>query len=149
MSAVKMLQTHLTRVKLEHAEREAAMLERYKALQAECDALRHDYDIAREELSLCWAYVDQLKRGSTLKALYEERDDWKALVASIQEDRQRLIRENRRLRHEEDDDDHEPPTPPPPRERQPAPAERQRRSLFAPWRKRSRSNFVAGASLVV
>lgn len=73
---VRRLQQYLVQVKLEAAEREAAQFERYKVLEAECSRLRQEYELAREELSLCWAFVDHLKKENTLKWRCEERDDW-------------------------------------------------------------------------
>ena len=93
-----MLQRHLAKVKLSHAEREHELVEQLRAKEEECAAMRADYEIARDELQLCWSFVDQLKKENTLKWRCEERDDWKALVTSIQEDRARLLRENATLR---------------------------------------------------
>ena len=128
MSAVAMLQTHLTKVKLEHAEREAALVLRLRKAEAESASLRDELEAAADELQLCWAHVDQLKLENSTKWHVEERDDWRALVTSVQADRTRLQRANAALREEvrraggvvpgdlddaSDGDDRPPPPPPP------------------------------------
>lgn len=98
--ALEFLQQHLTRVKLEHAEREASLVRRLEQSEEEQARLRDELDVAGDELELCWAHVEQLKLENTTKHQIEERDDWRALVSSVQEDRTRLQRENARLRDE-------------------------------------------------
>ena len=110
--AVQALQQHLVKVKMAHAQREHDLVEKVRELEAECARVKAEYDVAKDELQLCWSFVDQLKRENTLKWRCEERDDWKALVRSIQEDRQQLLQENASLRRrlgdgDEDDDDEE------------------------------------------
>jgi len=97
---VKKLQEHLVHVKLKFAERELELLSRCKAAEDEVAQLQAEMEIAKDELQLCWSYVHQLKKENAVKFRFEERDDWKALVHSIQEDRQRLRRENKRLRQQ-------------------------------------------------
>ena len=97
MDGVKALQKHLVRVKLEHAEREAALERTVAELKGENDQLKAALDDAADELDLCWAHVHQLRLETTTKFQVEERDDWRALVRSVQEDRQRLQQENARL----------------------------------------------------
>ncbi|KAJ8602993.1 hypothetical protein CTAYLR_001514 [Chrysophaeum taylorii] len=145
MTALKMLQSHLVRVKLQAAEREAELIDRQKALEQECARLRAEYDIAKDELKLCWAYVAQLKLENSQKWRIEERNDWKALVASIQDDRRRLRAENGRLRRrceeikEEDDDAHHeeenpPPPPLPPLSPKTSPSQPEQQQRFL-WRR--------------
>jgi len=97
MDGVTALQKHLVRVKLEHAEREAALERTVAELKGENDELKAALDDAADELDLCWAHVHQLRLETTTKFQVEERDDWRALVRSVQEDRQRLQQENARL----------------------------------------------------
>lgn len=93
-----MLQRHLVSTKLGFAKKEHELLEKLRERESECEQLKADYEIARDELQLCWSYVDQMKKENTLKWRCEERDDWRALVTSLQQDRQRLLRENATLR---------------------------------------------------
>ena len=97
MDGVTALQKHLVRVKLEHAEREAALERTVAELKGENDELKAALDDAADELDLCWAHVHQLRLETTTKFQVEERDDWRALVRSVQEDRQRLQQENARM----------------------------------------------------
>ena len=97
MDAVTALQKHLVRIKLEHAEREASLERGVAELKGEKDELKAALDDAVDELDLCWAHVHQLKLETTTKFQVEERDDWRALVRSVQEDRRRLQQENVRL----------------------------------------------------
>ena len=126
-SAVEMLQTHLTKVKLEHAERESSLVSRLRKAEEESARLRVELDAAGDELELCWAHVDQMRLEQSKKWRIEERDDWRALVQSVQQDRTRLQRENAALRSEvrrlggdlpveagDDDDVAGTPLPPPP-----------------------------------
>lgn len=92
-----MLQAHLAKVKLAHAEREAALKEELASSERARRKLEGDLASAADELELCWAHVDQLKLETTNKWHIEERDDWRALTASVQEDRTKLQRENARL----------------------------------------------------
>eukprot|EP00635_Sarcinochrysidales_sp_CCMP3193_P012900 CAMPEP_0118911190 /NCGR_PEP_ID=MMETSP1166-20130328/12995_1 /TAXON_ID=1104430 /ORGANISM="Chrysoreinhardia sp, Strain CCMP3193" /LENGTH=158 /DNA_ID=CAMNT_0006850667 /DNA_START=82 /DNA_END=554 /DNA_ORIENTATION=+ len=117
--AVELLQKHLVKVKMACAQREHELLERIRLCDEQKAQLEADYEIAKEELQLCWAFVEQLKKENTLKWRCEERDDWKALVQSMQDDRARLLRENATLRRKlgegHDDDEVKDETPAQPR----------------------------------
>lgn len=86
---LRLLATHLAKVKLEAAEQIYALTTQGKYLQQE-----------NEELNNQVLQLKQLCRENTLHWRLQERDDWKALVEAVQRDRTRLENENEKLMEE-------------------------------------------------
>ncbi|KAJ1453343.1 hypothetical protein M885DRAFT_524491 [Pelagophyceae sp. CCMP2097] len=82
---------------MEAAERESAMLDRIHEAEGRRAAVEAQLEATKDELSMCWTFVKQLRLENTQKWRCEERNDWKALTDSIQADRRKLQMENTRL----------------------------------------------------
>ncbi|CAN0499005.1 unnamed protein product, partial [Laminaria digitata] len=68
-----------------------------QALRVERSTLEAALDSNRDELADANSLVDQLRLENTRKWREEERNDWRALLDSTQEDRTTLQHQNTRL----------------------------------------------------
>lgn len=73
------------------------LTERVKELERACELNQQEVDKLKEERDFLLQLTEQLKVENSKKWRLQERDDWKALVDSIQKDRDRLQDECLRL----------------------------------------------------
>jgi len=97
MSGLEKLTKYIKEVKEESEAKIMELKQMIIALEAENQILKKQTDEYEKELETAWGMVQQLKTENARKWRVEEREDWKALVSSIQEDRKSLQEDNERL----------------------------------------------------
>ena len=85
--ALKSLGEHLAKVKLQSAEAIDLLQTKNAVLEGENAELRDRLQAVLDELDFRNGQVEQLRLENTKKYRVEERNDWKALVDSVQFDR--------------------------------------------------------------
>ena len=100
MSGVELLTAHIGQLRRQAEEKISGLEEELAHAQRDSIALRQCASAAQDEVQLCRGMIQQLRLENTQKWRIEEREDWKALVASIQSDRRQLQEENLALSKE-------------------------------------------------
>lgn len=92
--AFEALQHHLEKI----SKRLEKEMERSKRLELDAESLRLQLQTVLDELDFKNGQVEQIKLEASRKWRVEERDDWKALVDSVQRDREELREVNEKLK---------------------------------------------------
>lgn len=96
-SGVQAMALHLAKVKRECHEAVETLAEKVKLLEEDKSALLLQLESVLDELDYSNGQVAQLRLENSKKWRVEERNDWMALVDSVQRDRDELQLENERL----------------------------------------------------
>ena len=90
-NGLRLLSEHLAKVKQQSEVAVQALGEKAKVLESENDLLRRQLQACLDELDFRNGQVEQLKMENTKKWRVEERNDWRALVDSVQLDRDEVM----------------------------------------------------------
>lgn len=95
--SVQVLAHHLSKLKQQSKATIERLEDRALQLESENESLKQQLQACLDELDLAIGQVAQLKMENTKKWRVEERNDWKALVDSVQRDRDDLRDANEAL----------------------------------------------------